>query len=246
MAGLIRDKPYEDQIGYICADANQFVFSVESFDYVIGASILHHLLMPEDALTAALSYLKPGGKAVFFEPFEYGCNFMKTIYTLILDDSRCKAELPEEMATHFQAMIRDYNARFDASEIKLHSAHLDDKWLFTKKIFEDVAGRNGCEVVSLSGNNIHPTGHFFREQLLGNFNLAGIPHPRPPDWALQIADDFDAALPQSIVDKLIIDGTIIIERVAPHDYSDYTREKATAKISLVRKNLRSFIQRILR
>ena len=54
-----------------CADAMLDVFVPESFDLVTGAAILHHLIDPSRALVAAHRALKPGGFAMFFEPFRF-------------------------------------------------------------------------------------------------------------------------------------------------------------------------------
>lgn len=214
MAQLIKDRPYQNQIAYVCADANKLTFNTESFDYVIGSSILHHLMNPARALAIALSYLKQGGEAIFFEPFEYGCNILKTIYLLILDDPRSNTDLSPDVCAHFMAMVRDYNARFDTGTVKPYTQYLDDKWLFTKKFFADVCGQHGCEVAVIYSNQVD-TNNLFEQQLLCNLKLAGITLDTVPDWVLQIAREIDSTLPAGVKNQLIIDGSVIVRRIAP-------------------------------
>lgn len=60
----------EDRVACVCTDAMRNFFRAESFDVVVGAAILHHLIDPVQALSAAHRALRPGGFAMFFEPFE--------------------------------------------------------------------------------------------------------------------------------------------------------------------------------
>ena len=41
-------------------------------DLAVGAAILHHILDPAKVLASCHRALKPGGWAIFFEPFEAG------------------------------------------------------------------------------------------------------------------------------------------------------------------------------
>src|SRR5262249_18523444 len=143
LATLVEDKPFRDRLGFVCADANRKMFHENAFDLVVGGSILHHLMEPASALSTCLSYLRPGGLAIFFEPFEYGCNILKTIYHCILDDPRCQDDIDPPVRASFVAMIRDYNARFDVDEIKPYTKYLDDKWLFTRRFFSATCCRAG-------------------------------------------------------------------------------------------------------
>ena len=212
LATLVRDKEYSDQIGFICADANRKTFYDGVFDLVVGAYILHHLIDPAKVLTNALACLKPGGLAVFFEPFEYGCNLMKDLYLLVLDEPRCQDGLHPDVVAHFKAIIRDYNARFDLENVKPFTKDLDDKWLFTKRFFADICGRNGCRLVELRNNKDEVLAQAFTNQLLENLQLSGLGHHPLPGWVLEICGEFDQHVDVSLKRRLVLDGTAVIRK----------------------------------
>jgi SAM-dependent methyltransferase len=212
LATLVRDKEYCDQIGFICADANQKTFYDGVFDLVVGTSILHHLLDPAKALTNALSYLKPGGVAILFEPFEYGCNMMKNLYHLILDDPRCRGEIPPEVLAHFLAVILDYNARFDVERVKPYTQWLDDKWLFTRRFFGDICLQTGCRLVAIANNREDLLEEAYTRQLLDNLKLTGLEQHKLPDWCLEICLEFDRLVEPSLKRRLVLDGMVIIRK----------------------------------
>ena len=53
-------------------DASHLFFPDASFDLVIGTAVLHHILDYEALLGETLRMLRPGGRAVFSEPFLEG------------------------------------------------------------------------------------------------------------------------------------------------------------------------------
>ena len=212
LATLVRDREYRDQIGFVCADANRKTFYDGVFDLVVGAYILHHLIEPARVVTNALAYLKPGGVAVFFEPFEYGCNLMKTLYLQVLDDPRGRDDLAPEVTAHFNAIIRDYNARFDVENVKPFTKDLDDKWLFTRKFFADLCRSNGCQLLEIRNNKEEALAQAFTNQLLENLTLSGLGHHALPRWVLEICEEFDRHLDVSLKRRLVLDGTVVIRK----------------------------------
>lgn len=65
--GLTRSSGAGDRIEFRLADPYATPFADDSFDIVIGASILHHLEL-DRALAEIRRVLRPGGRAVFVEP----------------------------------------------------------------------------------------------------------------------------------------------------------------------------------
>ncbi len=67
---------------YIC-DANELPFKENSFDAVIGHSVLHHFLNYEQTLAAVYKILKKDGCAIFYEPILQGKIFVAFVLDLI-------------------------------------------------------------------------------------------------------------------------------------------------------------------
>jgi SAM-dependent methyltransferase len=212
LAGLVRDQDCRDQIGFICADANQKIFHDGVFDLVVGSAILHHLLQPAEAIAHALACLKPGGVAVFFEPFEYGCNLLKTLYHFLLDEPRVRQGLHPDVAAHFLAMIRDYNARFDVEAVKPFTKYLDDKWLFTRRFFAEACHRNGCQLVDILNNREDSLAEAFTSQVLENLQLTGLGDHPLPDRLMEICREFDRSLSLDLRRQLLVDGVVVIRK----------------------------------
>ena len=72
------------RVAPVCMDATRDYYAEQVFDFVLGAVILHHLIDPGAAIAAASRALKPGGYAVFFEPFENGNAILRIAYAEIL------------------------------------------------------------------------------------------------------------------------------------------------------------------
>jgi len=81
----------DTQFDFIAADAHQLPFPDESFDFVLGEGILHHLQL-ETALSEVHRVLRPGGRALFLEPLLD--NPMLKIFRLLTPTARTPDERP--------------------------------------------------------------------------------------------------------------------------------------------------------
>jgi SAM-dependent methyltransferase len=212
LAALLKETDYGERIGFVCADANRKTFYDGVFDLVVGASILHHLMRPSEAVTRALACLRPGGAAIFIEPFEYGCNLMKNLYHQLLDDPRVESDLHPEVAAHFQAIIHDYNARFEPESPKPYTQDLDDKWLFTKRFFGQICARNGCRLIDITNIRAGALEEACTLQVLGNLQLTGLDRHTLPAWCLTLCRDYDRSLDLELKRQMLLEGTVIIRK----------------------------------
>ncbi len=208
---LAERSEFAGRFACVCGDLDTSDLGSGIFDMVVGAAILHHLLHPRRALQHALAALKPGGAAIFFEPFEYGCLLLNFVYLTLLDKARIYGPLPPPAGTHFQAMVRDFNARFDAGTEKPHTPYLDDKWLFTREFFLSVADDMNCRqaivINSLVGPELKLSGY-----LKLTMQRAGLCVDSLPEWAVQELARIEGGFSDDFMREAIIEGTVILVR----------------------------------
>ncbi len=113
-------------------------------DLAVGAAILHHILDPARVLASCHRALRPGGLAIFFEPFEAGNVILNLTYQRILARHGCGA------GADGIALRRADGRRLQGAQPAAHRPdvrQLDDKWMFTRTYFERIgASRDGPTV----------------------------------------------------------------------------------------------------
>ena len=178
------------------------------FDLVTGASILHHLERPSVGLQAAARALKPGGHAIFMEPFD-GHGLLRLAYERILAEADLRGEaLAPGVAGLLRSMIVDIAARTLPDPTAPSFAHLDDKWLFSREYLEAAGRASGFSEVRFVPHNDHAT--LYRDMAYVHLRLgAGLDNPILPDWAIAILDSHDAALPGPVKRLLMLEGSIV-------------------------------------
>lgn len=78
---VVEENSIKNIFPYVC-NAEKLLFKDESFDFVFGNAILHHLHL-DKALSEVRRVLKRGGKAAFCEP--YGHNPILNFYRFVKD-----------------------------------------------------------------------------------------------------------------------------------------------------------------
>ena len=68
-----------DRCVAVAMDAQKDYVRPASADLVVGSAILHHLVEPAPFVEQAMRILRPGGAAIFFEPFEGGYAILRLI-----------------------------------------------------------------------------------------------------------------------------------------------------------------------
>ena len=190
-AALTEFKADPSKLGLVCADLYDLDIIPESVDLVAGSSILHHMIDPAPIVRKALSALKPGGSAIFTEPFEDGHGLLCNAYRLILSFSAIVNEpLEQRLATFMEEIIRDFDARKGIDDIRDYTHVLDDKWFFTRSWFYDLGREFGCDVRIVPTHGAGPT--IFWEAAKSNARLHnGADANSLPDWAKQIIQSLD-------------------------------------------------------
>jgi hypothetical protein len=90
---------------------------------------------------------------------------------------------------------------------------LDDKWLFSRQIFERMARDAGFADVRFVAHNDH--GSLYRDVAAVQLRLgSGLDTLRLPAWATEILDGFDRAFPQASKNQMMLEGTVVLTKVA--------------------------------
>jgi SAM-dependent methyltransferase len=160
-------------------------------DAVFGCAILHHLIDPMALVRKSLDLLKPGGRAVFLEPFESGNAILRIAYAMIHGEAQRRAE--DGPAFQFlRGIARDVEVRthrFDpAPDFKWHQ--MDDKWMFTRSFFERAIKEAGAAEVIIEPIQA-PEDLFTRQTRVVLESYGNIPASELPEWAWSIVRRFD-------------------------------------------------------
>ncbi|WP_375458908.1 class I SAM-dependent methyltransferase [uncultured Enterovirga sp.] len=200
----------DDQVYCVCTDAMRNFFKPGSFDVVVGGSILHHLVDPVAALAAAKRALKPGGIAVFIEPFE-GYSVIRAAFTLILARAELEGSVSESAKAFMVAMCRDIEVRAGSDKSSPMFQYMDDKWLFTRTYLQRAsreAGFDSIDVVPMFDPDRQ-----YRRGATGLLAMGGIDAERDlPAWALDCFDLFDRSFSSDLKAEATLESGIVLRR----------------------------------
>ena len=199
-----------DSCALLQLNAEELDFIPESFDLVVGAAMLHHMLAPEKVVAGCARILKPGGSAIFFEPFEAGNAVLCLIYRAILEDSR-NALLPAEVAQCLQSHINECQIRRGRDKTSTVFQHIEDKWLFTQRYIVDVARQYGF--ASVETYPLHALERPFTRQTEVHLRLAiGREPDALPPWAWELIQTYEQHFSEDLKGDLLIEGGIILKK----------------------------------
>lgn len=205
-------------------NAEELDFFPQTFDLVIGSAVLHHLLNPGLTIEGCARILKPGGHAIFFEPFENGNAILARIYHAVISrrvtilskvcrtiSNRHGGDLPKDVRSYLTRFVHDSALRKGRDKSAPVFRKLDDKWCFTKRYFEGLSEKFGfsrCTIYSL-----HDTARQFEDQTEVNLRLGpGRTRDALPDWAWEIIRQFDSAFSEDLKADMLIEGCVILRR----------------------------------
>ena len=181
------------------------------FDLVVGVSILHRLIDPDLALANAYRTLRPGGHAIFMEPFE-GYGLIRIAFEQILREAELRGEpLAAPVAAALSSATANIAARTMPDRDVPGFSDREQKWLFSRESLAAGARQVGFSEVRFFSHNDHPTLYrdfagVMLQQLLG-------PAKAPtPDWVWEVLDAFDRALPPPVKRLLMLEGTLVLTK----------------------------------
>jgi ubiquinone/menaquinone biosynthesis C-methylase UbiE len=205
------DEGGERRFALVCVDAAAASYLQGVADLAVGAAILHHILDPAKVLASCHRALKPGGWAIFFEPFEAGNAIVQMTYERIL--ARASAAEAETGALRLlQRMVADYTVRQRAKADPVFLG-LDDKWMFTRTYFERIRDEQGWAELVTYALNVCPT--MLRNQAEVQLKLgAQLPPSALPDWAWDIIDQMDAAISDDLRQEWAQEAAVMFRKAA--------------------------------
>ncbi len=220
------------RVAPVCLDATQDVFGAATFDVVVGAAILHHLIDPRLAIRAVANALKPGTSGRFFEPFEAGYMILCIAYAEILRQAdaidgavrkpwwqprrgrRGSASIDAidpSVRSYLENMVADCRLRAATDRSAEIYRLVDDKWLFTRHYLEQCAKECGIREVltyPLCGLE-RPFSNVVKTHL-------GLALDRGPDalptWAWEILAHYDALPSPDLKHDMPLEACIIFRK----------------------------------
>jgi SAM-dependent methyltransferase len=218
LADWVRQGPQLERVICVRMDAMSRKLAPDLFDLVTGASILHHLDEPDVAIARAGRALKPGGHAIFFEPFSGWAIVRLALERILAEAELRKAPLDPVIEDVLRRMVEDITVRSHLQRKDFDFSQLDDKWLFQRGYIEQAAKAAGFATVQLVPLNDHPT--LYRDTIAVQLRLsAGRDDLELPDWATAIVDSFDQGLNLWSKREFMLEAAIVLtkgERREPH------------------------------
>ncbi|MFL5298642.1 MAG: class I SAM-dependent methyltransferase [Phenylobacterium sp.] len=211
LAEYARGEGAADEVVCVKMDAMSRKVTPGAFDLVTGASILHHLESPGEGLLAAGRALKPGGHAMFFEPFQ-GWAILRLAFERILAEAALRNEpLDPAVLVPVHQLIEDVTDRSEPDTASPKFRTMDDKWLFSRAKVETMARKAGFDAVRFVPHHDHPT--LYRDLAAVHIRLAtGRSDLTLPPWAMAILDSHDAALTWYAKRELLVEATIVLTK----------------------------------
>jgi ubiquinone/menaquinone biosynthesis C-methylase UbiE len=191
-------------------NAEDLLFAAETFDFVVGGAVLHHMIHPDRTIAGCARALKKGGCAIFFEPFEEGCVLVRDCCEAVINSAQSDSLAPE-VRQFLAAWMHDIDVRKQQDKPLELMERLDDKWLFRRSYFEHLARAHGfaeCLITSLAGEV--PSYEKYVESLL----KVGLQRERDalPSWAWEVVRAFEKQVPEETRRTSLIEGCIIFKR----------------------------------
>ncbi|CAN7231335.1 class I SAM-dependent methyltransferase [Phenylobacterium sp. LjRoot219] len=211
LGAYLRETGAVEQAVCVQMDAMSDHVAPGAFDLVTGAAILHHLERPKAGLAAAARALKPGGHAIFFEPFD-GYGIMRLAYERILSEARLRGDPLDPLVERVLGnMVIDTAARTDPDPTTAAFKALDDKWLFSRERITAMAQDVGFTEIRIVPNNDGANLYQLIAPIQLRLATGRIDLPLP-DWAMDILKSFDAALPPSFKRMAMLEGTLVLTK----------------------------------
>jgi SAM-dependent methyltransferase len=210
LSRLLDEHPQKDLVDIVAWDCTSGGVRSGAFDLVTGASLLHHLIDPRCALRTACKALRPGGYAIFFDPFD-GAGIVLGLYQLLLSSNLTRNErLSDVTVRTLEALSEDYQARFKGTAPE-DFVDLEDKWIFSPEWMVREGLEAGFSSVVVRGNQDHlgMYGDYVKTQLR---MAVGQEAAEMPGWAHELMAGFDRSLTDDVRRRMMLEATIVMRK----------------------------------
>jgi ubiquinone/menaquinone biosynthesis C-methylase UbiE len=206
---IVARAEHPERFGLVAADASAANYRSGVADLAVGAAILHHILDPARVLASCHRALRPGGWAIFFEPFEAGNVILNLTYQRLLAQASATERASEGMR-FLERMVADYTVRSRPRTDPIFRA-LDDKWMFTRSYFERIRDDQGWAELIVYPLNAADTP--LRNQAAVHLKLgAALPPEALPAWAWTIIDETDAGMSADLKREWMQEGAVLLRK----------------------------------
>ena len=197
-------------VSALCFDLHQRVLKENFFDFVIGGSILHHMLNPIETLQSISAAMMPGCLMILYEPLEIGAHLNCIVYDVLLDELESIAD-PKLLST-LATLINDSNHRFGPDKAKPWTKYLDDKWLFNIPYLRKAAASAS---LALDGSYpiSTPSSTVISDNILSTLSLCGFKHESLPGKVFDILNQFDNSLGIPLKERISQESILVFRKI---------------------------------
>jgi SAM-dependent methyltransferase len=212
LARFVESRPeLRGRVRTYCFDVHRRFFRPSTFDLVLGAAVIHHLLDPGAALTRVAESLKPGGTMIFVEPLEAGSLVLATLFARVIEELDRLGEGDATLARLMRRFRDDIRARIGPPVARPQTPLLDDKWVFDVPYLVEL-GR----ILDMSRVDVHPAQddltHVFEAAFRGTLADSGhasLPMPPP---VIEAVREFDRAILPELKRRLCPTAIVVMTK----------------------------------
>lgn len=190
-------------------NAEQLDFREQSVDLVVGIALLHHLIRPDLALAGVARVLKPGGVAIFSEPFENGNYPLRMAYEQMLSHPQTH-DIPDTVRHCLTQRIAFIDSRKGLTRTEAELAGLDDKWLFTRALFAEQARQHGFRDVDIMP--LAQQADYLQRRTRAMLKRHHHAADSLPDWCWHILHRFETGMSQLLRQEMPVEAAVIFRK----------------------------------
>jgi SAM-dependent methyltransferase len=207
---LLESRGLTDRCIAVAMDAHKPYIVPGIADFVLGSAILHHLSEPGEFVAEAMQVLKPGGSAVFFEPFEAGLAILRLACQEVVAESGRRGWRSGGPVVKFAGNIAKMLEPQILRRVR-NWRDLDDKWAFPRSVLQDIADATNTELIVYP---LHDNKGQFRRHFTYMLEAyGGLKREDVPSWAWEPFDRFDnETFSPAMLTDLPIEGCVIFRK----------------------------------